>query len=80
MEPFSEQLAKVFLGYGITGAVALVAMFVAWKKDAEVRAVHNARIEDTKAMLAAYNELSRDMDNTLNTAMEALRARRGDQP
>lgn len=64
-----ETLAKEFLAHGTVGIIALLAIWVAWKKDQALQTERDARLADQKEMLTMYYTLAHESEETLETAV-----------
>lgn len=67
-----EMIFKGFLQYGAVGLVAIIAMFVAWKKDQELKAERDGRLADAKEYLKLYYDLTKDWEATMESAVNLV--------
>lgn len=68
----TEAIMKELLTHGTTGILAIIAMYVAWKKDQALSAERDARLADQKEMLKMYYALAQESESTLETAVNLI--------
>lgn len=64
------------LKWGPAGAVAALAIIAWWRERAKVDDLNEKRLADHKEHSKLYYELARHMDQTLETALEAMNRER----
>ncbi len=72
MSEIAERIIEEFLKHGVTGAVALIALYGFWKKDRETKAVYEMVIAQQEKYHLSYQNLLREFDSTLDTAIRAI--------
>lgn len=74
------QIVGEFMKFGVVGAVALLSLWVAWKKDRETKALYETMFDRVITMHEQYQALVREIDDTLDTAVRALERRSREIP
>jgi hypothetical protein len=73
----TPEIAKVFLQYGLLGAIAILALYYGWRKDREAKAAaedHQAEmtkfadryISKAETWAARYEELARELKSLVD--------------
>ena len=75
MHDATGQIINEFLKHGIAGAVALLALWFAWRKDRETKELYETMFEKVQSMHSQNQALVRDMDETIDTAVRAIERR-----
>ncbi len=65
-----DELLKVFLQYGVVGAVAILALLVAFRLYKDTKAAGQARLDDAKAHNEALVKLAADQKNEMKALEE----------
>lgn len=73
MQDTFNRILDVFLGQGLAGAVAILALLGFWKKDRENKALYEAIMEREAKHNEQYQALVREVDITLEAAVAAIK-------
>lgn len=65
-----DPLLKLFLQYGVVGAVAIAALWVAWRMFKDYKAQTEARLADSKTHTDALATIGRDHANEMKALEE----------
>ena len=72
MHDVATQIVEEFLGHGIAGAVAIVALYGFWRKDRELKEAYATIFEVQKEAHQTTITLMREMGDTIEAAARAL--------
>jgi hypothetical protein len=63
-----------FLKYGVVGAVAVLAMIIAYKKDKEARAAKDQMVAKSEANADRYHAMLSEVNGTMKDLVASLEA------
>lgn len=67
-----DKLLDQFLEHGLIGALTVASSWVSWKLYRENGVLRAQMLEREIARVAAYHDLARDLEETIQASLEAL--------